>query len=251
MRFTSLENALRLLDLLSVDEPELGIYEMAERLGIADSTAHRLATTLMSEGFITQDPNTKLYRLGASVLALGHVVTGQSKLYTASKAALQLLVNQSNETAHIGVLREFDVVYLNKIECSHPIRLLSHLGKRNPVHCTSSGQVLLAHQPSSYINAFLQRGLEQYTSRTITDPAALLKRLERIKEQGFSFCEEEMHEGASSLSAPVRNRKGQVTACVTLAGPMQRINQYTASKLVKLIIQTANEISKQLDCAGC
>lgn len=242
-RFNTLENALHLLDLFSLDEPELSATEIADRLGVANSTVHRLVTTLMSEGFIAKDRHTNLYRLGTSIMALGHIVTGQHKIHKISQPVLEVLVQRSNETAHIGILRDFDVIYLNKIECSHPVRLLSHLGKRNPAHCTSTGQVLLAHQPPKVIEEFLSRKLDRYTSKTITDPDDLSKRLSQIKKQGYSLSIEELHEGVSSISAPIRNPKNQAAASVTIAGPTQRINSHTVPNLIKLVIQAANEIS--------
>jgi DNA-binding IclR family transcriptional regulator len=217
-RFTSLENALRLLELFSWDEPELGINEIAGRLGIANSTAHRLATTLLSEGFLTKDLHNKLYRLGTPTLSLGNIITRQSKLHMTSQYTLETLVQQANETAHIGVLKGVEIMYLNKVECSHPIRLLSYIGKRNPVHCTSTGQVLLAHQSPKFIEEFLLNKLEKYTPKTITDSQALLHRLEQIKKQGYSLCIEEMHKGVSSISAPIRSPKGQVIASISIAG---------------------------------
>ncbi|MFC4766521.1 IclR family transcriptional regulator [Effusibacillus consociatus] len=245
-RFTTLESALHLLDLFSLDEPELGISDIAGRLGIANSTAHRLVTTLMTEGFITKDQHTKLYRLGTSILALGNIVTWQSEIHKISHPVLEVLVQRSNETAHIGVLRGFEVIYLNKMECSHPVRLLSYLGKRNPAHCTSTGQVLLAHQPPKVIEDFLQKKLERYTSKTITDSTTLLNRLKQIKEQGYSLSVEELHEGVSSISAPIRNPKGQVVAAITIAGPIQRINTRTIPNLIELVMKSANEMSHLL-----
>ncbi|MFC3885137.1 IclR family transcriptional regulator [Bacillus songklensis] len=246
-RFTTLENALRVLDLFSLDEPELGISEIADKLGIANSTVHRLVTTLMSEGFITKDIHTKLYRLGTPILALGNIVTRQSKLHMVSQSVLKALVDQSNETAHIGVLRGFEMIYLNKIECFHPVRLLSYLGKRNPIHCTSTGKVLLAYQSPNFIEEFLQKKLERYTSKTITDPTALLACLNQIKKLGYSVSVEELHVGVASISAPVRNPKGEVIAAVTIAGPTQRMNGRAFPKHIELVTQSANAISHVLN----
>ncbi|CAG9614932.1 HTH-type transcriptional regulator XynR [Bacillus rhizoplanae] len=245
-RFTTLENALRLLELFSSDDPELGINEIADRLEIANSTAHRLATTLLSEGFIAKDLHTKLYRLGTPILALGNIVTRQSKLHMISQPVLEALVHQANETAHIGILRGNEVMYLNKIECSHPLRLLSYMGKRNPIHCTSTGQVLLAHQSPKFIEEFLLNKLERYTPKTITDSHTLFNRLKQIKKQGYFLSIEELCKGVSSISAPIQNPNGQVIASIGVAGPIQRINNHTAPKLIKLITNSTHEISHLL-----
>ena len=184
MKKSTLENALQLLDLFTPDEPEMNATEIAARLGVANSTVHRLVTTLMSEGFIAKDTRTNQYSLGTSILSRGNLVTKQYSLHEISHPILQRLVEQSNETAHLAVLRGFEVIYLQKIECSHPIRLLSHLGKPNPAHCTSSGQVLLAHQPPKTLEKLRTMEFLKYTSKTITDPEALLRLLHQIKKQG-------------------------------------------------------------------
>lgn len=245
-RFTSLENALNLLELFSPDEPEFGINEIAERLGVANSTAHRLVMTLLSEGFITKDLHTKLYRLGTSTLTLGNIVMKQSRLHRISQSVLDALVQQVNETAYIGILSGNKVVYSNKAECSHPFRLLTYLGKTNPIHCTATGLVLLAHQSPKFINEFLDKKLGQYTPKTIVNSSTLLNQLKQIKEQGYSFCIEEFRMGVSSISVPIRDPYGQVIASISVAGPIQRINSYTAPKIIKLLTNTANEISDLL-----
>jgi DNA-binding IclR family transcriptional regulator len=245
-RFTSLENALHVLELFSSGEQELGIGDMAERLGIANSTAHRLATTLMSEGFMAKNRHTNLYRLSTSILALGHIVAKQSELHNISKPVLEALVRESNETAHIGVLKDFDAVYLSKVDCANPVPLLSYPGKRNPAHCTSTGQVLLAHQPAKVQEAFLLAGLKRYTSKTITDPGALLRLFQQIENQGYALSVEELHEGVASISAPIRNGKCQVVASVSIAGPTQRINGRTIPRLIQLVMKSADEISRHL-----
>ena len=229
-----------------MDEPELGVTDLAERLGIANSTVHRLLTTLMSEGFITKDRQTNLYRLGASILALGNIVQSKLRLNEVAQPVLETLVQQSKETAHVGILKRHDVIYLNKIECSHPVRLLSHAGKRNPVHCTSSGQVLLAFQSPQKIEAFLQHRREPYTRKTITDRKAFRNLLNRIKKQGYSLSIEELHEGVSSIAAPIRNMNGHVVASVTIAGPVQRINNHTIPNLIKLVMHAGDEITERL-----
>ncbi|MEW9670936.1 IclR family transcriptional regulator [Ammoniphilus sp. 3BR4] len=236
-RPSSLENALNVLDLFTIDDPEFKIYEIAESLGVANSTAHRLVTTLMSEGFISKDRQTNSYRLGASILALGHAIQSRIKLLDKANPILQKLVEVSQETAHIGILIQQDVVYLSKIECSHPVRLLSYIGKRNPAECTSSGQVLLAYQPRDFLEPILQK---------VWNPSSFLLRLEEIKKQGFSVSVEELHEGVVSISAPIKNHLGKVIACVTVAGPKQRLSPIAIPRVTRLVVQAAKEISDQV-----
>lgn len=81
-------------------------------------------------------------------------------IYRESQPVLNRLVENIGETAHISVLDHLDVIYLQKVECNHPVRFLTHIGKRNPPHCTSSGKVLLAHSPEDVVNQVIEKGIK-------------------------------------------------------------------------------------------
>ncbi|ADI27026.1 MULTISPECIES: IclR family transcriptional regulator [Geobacillus] len=244
--FSSLENALRLLQLFSMDETELSITDISERLNISKSAAHRLLQTLKSEGFVKKDAKTNLYSLGASLLAMRKIIHSRFPICQIALPFLQELVSLSGESAHIATLHGADVIYLHKVECDHPIRLLSYVGKKNPAFCTSTGQAILAYQPRETIDRIIARGLPAFTPRTITSPSALLEKLAQVKQQGYAISREELHEGVTSISAPIRHRNGEVRYSVSIAGPIQRINDRSIPHLVQLVMQTAHAISAKL-----
>ena len=244
--YSSLRNALRLLNLFSVDEPELQLEDMASKLEVGQSTAYRLVHTLIEEGFIVRDPFSKSYRLAASVLALSHTIMTKVDLCHLSLPILEKLAEKTGETAHIGVFKDYQVLYLLKMDSSYPIHLLSHAGRKNPIHCTSTGQVLLANQSDAMIEQVISKGLTSYSAKTITDPEKLRKLLKIIRSQGYAVSQEELHEGGVSIAAPVKNNKGKVIASVSIAGPTSRINQQTISKLTKQVQQAADDITMKL-----
>lgn len=238
---SSLRNALRLLNLFSVDEPEWQLEDIATALEVGQSTAYRLVHTLIEEGFIVRDPSAKSYRLAASVLALSHTIMTKVDLCHLSIPILEKLAEVTGETAHIGVFKDYQVLYLLKMDSSYPVHLLSHAGRKNPVHCTSTGQVLLAYQSEETIEQVINKGLTGYTSTTITDPIKLKNLLKTIRTQGYAISQEELHEGVVSIAAPVRNSKGNVIAAVSIAGPTLRLNKQTLPKLIKHVQQAADE----------
>lgn len=245
-RPSSLQNALRMLRLFTDEEPEFGVSELAERMGVAKSTVHRLATTLASEGFLVKDAHTGRYRLGASVLALGNVITAQMALYRQALPVLKCLVQLTGETAHLCILDGTEVFYLHKVDGKHPVRLLSYVGKRNPAYCTSSGQVLLAYREDEVVERVIAQGLRRYTAKTIACPNQLRKRLLAIRSQGYAVSAEELHEGVTSIAAPIRNPIGEVIAAVNIAGPTSRVNRHNLPQLVKVVIEAGREISRSL-----
>lgn len=244
--YSSLRNSLRLLNLFSIDEPEFNLSEISERLDVALSTAFRLAQTLMKEGLLIRDHYTKCYRPAASILAMGNTILSKIDLCQISKPILEKLTENTGETSHIAVFRDYQAMYLLRIDNTYPVHLLSHAGKSNPLHCTSTGQLLLAYQTDDVIERYMERKLHRLTGNTCTDQKELLNILARIRSQGYAISIEELHKGVSSIAAPVRNQRGQVVASVSIAGPISRINMRSFSKLTKLVQHAAEDISREI-----
>ncbi|MEB3101002.1 IclR family transcriptional regulator [Ferviditalea candida] len=245
---SSLNTALRLLKAFTAEEPEFSIDDLAQKMGIGRSTTHRLLGTLASEGFIARDPHSKKYRLGASILASGNVIVSGLHIHRTALPVLEDLMQKSGESAHLGILSGKEVVYLHRGDSPYPVPLRSHLGKRNPAHCTSTGQVLLAYQTPAVIDSIIESGLTPFTEHTITDPEQFREKLHAIRKQGYSVSIEEFHAGVTSVAAPILRPKGKgpPLASVTLAGPVQRIHAHTLPKLIRYLLNASHEISRRL-----
>ncbi|MGG2198333.1 MULTISPECIES: IclR family transcriptional regulator [Paenibacillus] len=243
-RLSSVQNAIRLLNVFSVEEAELGISELSDKLGIAKSTVHRLVTTLASEGFIAKDKNTNQYRLGISILALSNVLTSTMPVHQAALPVLHELGKKTKESFLFGIFRGDEVIFLNRIVGGLDfIPALSEIGSRVPAHCTSSGQVFLAYQPKEVVDRIINKGLKRYTKTTITEAHLMHALLRKVREQGYAVSIGELHEGITSIAAPIRNAKGQVVATVSMPGPAQRITPDNIPLLTKHVLQAAKEIS--------
>lgn len=243
---SSMRTALQLLNLFTMDEPELSLSQIADKLQVGISTAHRLTYTLMAEGFLTKDSQTKKFRLGASILGMGNTIITQNQLCRISIPVLESLAIKTGESAHIAILRDYQAIYLIRMDSKNPVHLLSHAGKRNPIHCTSSGQAILAFKSETMFDHVIARGLEKYTTNTITSPVKFKQLLQKIRQQGYSLSEEELHNGVSSIAVPIKNISGQVTASISIAGPIARINQDTLPRLARLVKQAAEQVSEQI-----
>nr|WP_227456640.1 MULTISPECIES: IclR family transcriptional regulator [unclassified Geobacillus] len=240
---SSVKNGMRILRLFSVETPELGVTEMAQRLGLHKTTVHRLATLLEKEGFLEQNKKTRKYRLGLSILHLSGVIDLHTEIFKDAVPILESLMKKANEAVHLSVLEDDRIVYLYKIECPHPVRLLSHIGRSNPCTCTSSGKVILAFSPKSIVESILRRGLPKYGPNSVTDRNEFIRQLATIRQQGYAVCIDELHEGATSIAAPIRDYSGDVVAAVSIVGPNQRITQTNILRLVELACQAARDIS--------
>jgi IclR family transcriptional regulator, KDG regulon repressor len=243
---SSVKNALKILNSFSEQEPVKKITDLASELGIAKSTVSRLMSTLASEGYVIKEQGSQKYRLGLSVLNLAGVVTSTMDIHRESLPVLERLSKGIDETCHLVFLEGTDVVYLLKFESSHPVRVSSHVGKRNPSHCTSSGKVLLAYQSEDVVNRVIANGLIRYTPRTITNPDQLRKDLQKVKKDGYCISIEEFIEGVNTVGAPIRDYTGQVIAAITIVAPAQRMHERNIQQYVKKVVDAAQTISQAM-----
>ncbi len=241
---SSVKNALKILNSFSENEPVKKITDLSRQLGIAKSTVSRLMSTLASEGYVIKEQGSQKYRLGLSVLNLAGIVTSTMDIHREALPVLERLSKSVDETCHLVFLEGTEVVYLLKVESSHPVRVSSHVGKHNPSHCTSSGKAILAYLDDEVVNRVIAGGLVRYTPRTITDPDQFRKDLQRVKKDGYSVSIEEFIQGVNTVGAPIRDYTGQVIAAITIVGPAQRMHQRNIQQYVKKVVDAAKEISE-------
>ncbi len=245
-QLSSVKNALRILQSFSMDEPEKRISDIAKSLQLNKSTVSRTMSTMASEGFVIKDPETQKYRLGLSILSLSGIINTNMDIYQESMPVLNKLVETCGETAHISVLENHEVIYLQKVECNHPVRFLTHVGKRNPAYCTSSGKVLLAFSDEGITEAIIANGLQPYTEETITDPDELRTHLKQVREIGHSYSFEELSEGVISIGTPIFDYTGKIVAALSVVGPKQRIHSGKIQSILHHTLRASSEVSSRL-----
>jgi DNA-binding IclR family transcriptional regulator len=246
-----LDKTFSILDVLLQHDSSMHITEISEKLGLYPSTTHRILDTLKHWGYVEQDPKTQKYRLGLKLLALGMAKLHQMDLVKEATSYLKELVNQCNETIHLGVLEEGEVLYLAKEESSQTIRMISYVGKRAPLHCTALGKVLLAHlSPEERKKTLGGKVLRRLTKNTITDKEELGKELAKIRKQGFAVDQEENEKDVRCIAAPIRNYQGKVIAAISISSPIFRIDKNTQDNLKEALIETSEKISKRLGYNG-
>ncbi|HEY1543159.1 MAG TPA: IclR family transcriptional regulator [Xanthobacteraceae bacterium] len=245
-RLSSVATAIELLKAFSEDEVEIGISALAKRLGVAKSTAHRLAATLVSENLLEQDRATGKYRLGIALFRLGTLVRRRMNVSEVARPFLFSLRQKTNETVHLAILDGTEIMYVYFLESTQAIRMRSDLGLRKPAHCTAEGQAILAFRPPDVVQAVISRGLHPRTAQTITDPDKLTKALDAVRQKGCAVEDEESEIGVRCIAAPVRNDAAEVVAAVGVAGPVSRLSKKALAAFIPHVIETAEAISASL-----
>lgn len=240
---SSLTNALRILKSFSSDRSELTLSEIACLVNVSKSTACRLVQTLESEGFIYQNSHFNTYQLGSSILTLSNTVIDQLAVLKETIHFLKELTLLTGESSHIAILDNTDVIYLTKEDNQYRVKLRSHIGRRNPAHCTASGQAILAFMTPSIIEEIFKNGFEQVTKYSIISPQEFQQKLTTIRKQGYSISKGEYIENIVSVGAPIYNKNNQVFAAISVAGPKQRMLP-NLSKIVDNVLFTSHNITK-------
>jgi len=246
-RVQVLDRALGLLEVLSSEGPELTLVELSKRLGLHKSTVHRLLMVLERHRFVERSLQNGGYRLGIKLFELGSKAVMYFDLRERARPHLERLVFMTGETAHLCILDEGEVLYLEKVESSRTVRIPSSIGRRNPAHCTAVGKALLAYLPEKELNDLIKRrGLRAYTRNTITTLAQLRGELQRVRERGYAVDNEEIEEGLKCVGAPVRDYSGKVVASMSIAGPAFRLTENQIPLLAESVMGVANDLSAEI-----
>lgn len=245
-RLSSVANSIRLLKAFTDDEYELGVSSLAKRLGLAKSTVHRLASTLIKDDMLEQDRETGKYRLGLALFELGARVRRKMNVFYEAQFALKDLVEKTGETAHLTVLDHASVLFLYKVESRQAIRMKSVLGARVPAHSSADGKALLAYQTNDMVESIAVDGLAAITPKTITELSLLMADLSQVRARGYALDDEETEIGLRAIAAPIRDSSGEVVAAISVAGPIQRMTKKVVLSFAPKVVAAAEAISARL-----
>jgi DNA-binding IclR family transcriptional regulator len=246
MRLSSVANAIRLTKAFSEHEYEMGISALAGRLGLAKSTVHRLATTLVEYDILEQNRESGKYRLGLALFELGTLVRRKMDAVSESRQQMSALLEMTGETVQLAVLDHQSVLYIRILESRQQVRMSSTVGARAPAHCTAVGKALLAFQPAEQAKQIIETGLRRFTGNTITEPERLLEELASVRAKGFAVDDEESEMGLRCVAAPIRDHTGLVSAAISVSAPVQRMTKKNLQTMVPTVVAAADAISRRL-----
>jgi IclR family acetate operon transcriptional repressor len=239
----SVERALSLLRVIGVSDHPVSLSDLARNSGLHPATAHRLLGSLVSSGFVAQDPKSALYTVGDTFLRLAHAQQRRSSLAEIALPVLQRLVNATGETAGL-VQRENDhTVVIARVLSTHLLRVHTPIGGHGPLHATAVGLILLAYMPNSEREKILRFPLQAYTANTVTDPLKLEQRLADVRRAGYVIVNSEYYDGITNIACPIRDARAEVIAAVSISGPGERIHSGDLSKVIDSVVRSARELS--------
>ncbi len=221
----SVTRALNILKRLSEQEYGLSLSDLAQSVGLAQSTTHRLLTTLQAERFVRFDTARGVWTVGVQSFIVGNSFIRSRNLVAIAYPFMQQLMEETEETANLAVENDGVAVYLAQIECAQVMRAFVVPGSQAPLHCSGVGKALLAAQPEATMAKLVRRrGLSQVTRNTITSPAALRDELAVCRVKGYAYDDEEQAIGLRCVASVVFDEFARPLAALSVSGPKARID---------------------------
>jgi IclR family transcriptional regulator, KDG regulon repressor len=242
----ALDRGLRILSLLAARDARMKVSEIAETLGIPRSATYELIFTLVSHGAVRQYDNGEV-GLGHLTLVLGSAYGRKLDFAQTAQAAAHLVAQACDETVQIGVMDGAHVLYIAKVDSTHPVRLVSNIGARVPAHCTALGKALLAHLPEAALRRYLDDApLVALTDRSVVSADALRIQLQDVRDSGAAAEECESNPDVACVAAPVWNGQGENVAAMSIAVPVTRMTPGRREELRRIVVEGAARLSEQL-----
>lgn len=248
-----LRRDLDLLEALASAEAQraggLGVVRIGQLVGREKSQVSRALKALAAEGIVERDPDTLEYRLGWRLFSLV-ARTAENRLVQAADRVMRTLSAELEETCHLCVLRDGEVLTLLSVS-GHSYRVHGWEGRGVPAACTSAGRVLLMDAtPDELYVRFgaaddIAPGFPRALAHTLPE---LWMQIQRCRRDGFGRVREEFEDGLSGVSAPVRDFRGRVIAALNISAPTERIGDRMAAA-GRVAAAAARRVSAQLGWA--
>ena len=225
------------------------ITDLARRTELLPSDVHRILTSLRAFGYIEQDPETRKYRLGFSLLRLGLTVFRRDRLLEKSHPVLVRLSQKISAATHLALLdgREKKVFLVDQVGGPNDSVFCDHLGGSEHLHCSALGKTIIANlSPDIALPALKKSGLTKCTRHTITDMSILERQFAEIRRLGYAVDREECMNGMCGLAVPLRDHAGNVLGAISTSMPSSEFIAWDESRLGAHLKAAALNVSATL-----
>ena len=242
----SVDSALRVLRMLC-EARALRVSEVAAKLDVAQSTAHRLLSMLVHHGFAAQDGRGREYRTGPALLEMGFAAMRDMDVRQHARPILEAVRDKVNETVHLAVAYGQEIFYVESVESRQQLRIASRVGSFMPAQCIAAGKVLLATLSTEELHElYPQEKLKTLTDRSVKTRIDLERQLDKIRRKGYAKTRGESTDGVASLAVAVTDPRGVGRAAISISAPATRVGPELESAWVQAARSAAAELKARL-----
>ncbi len=243
----SVDRAVQIIDLFTGRQAELGITEISEHMCLGKSTVYGLVNTLLKAGYLEQNEENKKYRLGLRLFELGSIVQSRIDVREISRPYLEELSKYFDMTVHMGIYRDWEMVYIDKVDGQHTRIVYSQVGKRAPMYCTGIGKAVLANMNRADVEYILKtQPMEALTEHTLTTPEAVSRELELTRDRGYAVDNEEVELGLRCVAVPVFDYRKKPVAAISISSAAAYLTEERIQEVMVKLRETAGNISKKM-----
>lgn len=244
-RGSALDKAVLVLRSVASSERAVTLADLTETLRLPRQTIHRVLQALVHAGLILRAPQKDRYQIGPGLTRLSVMTLKSLNTQAPVRTILMELVEQTGETCNIGVLEQGEIVYIERIEGSSPLRLQLEVGSRVPFYCTAIGKLLVASQHKNLRSRLINSSrLKRFTKHTLIEPSQLEQEFKTIRSQGYSFNNEEFVEGLTALAVPIMDANNRPVAGLAVHAPALRMSHQQALLLLPSMKNKAERIAR-------
>ena len=223
------------------------LREMAQSMKLDRSTTYRILLSLEKCGLVEKDEKSGGYSLGLGAFEIGSAYQRRADFVPIAKPFMEELALKAQETVNLAVLSGTEILYLDKVDSPRSVGVMSKIGQRNPVYCTSLGKSLLAFQSEEeQARIIAEIEFRPLTPHTITSRKEFLKEMKQIRLQGYALDRREIEEDVECIAAPIRNHIGNPVAAISISGPQKKIQTPREKEYVGWVTEAAERISSRL-----
>jgi IclR family KDG regulon transcriptional repressor len=242
----SLDKGLQLLEVVGQAGSPVTLGQLWAKLHWDKATIFRLLRTLEGRGYISRNSEHKTYSLGMKIHGLYDSLIRELDVHQITRPFLQKLVDKTGQTAHLAVVVEKSMVFIDKVVGSETLAVNTQVGAREPMHCTALGKAALAFVDESELSRHLETPLYKFTPKTIVTLHDLQAELARVRKRGYAVDDEEYVAGVRCIASPILNQYGQPVAVLGISGSKARITFREPNEYGELVRQFAYDVSRRL-----
>lgn len=235
-----------LLELIAGQDRQFTLQDLVDSTDLPKPTLHRMLQQLESAGMLLRESDGRHYCVGWRLRRMAEDLLLNDTKYGARHAVLRALGNELGENCNLTALSGNEVLYLDRVESDEPLRFYLRPGSRVPVYCSASGKILLAQLPPAQRRRLLSNvSFEAYTKNTLSSLEELEKELEKVKEQGYAFDNEEFLPGLFCVAVLVPRANGsRSNLAVATQAPIMRMTPDKALAALPALRRAANALMK-------
>ncbi|EAK4965653.1 IclR family transcriptional regulator [Campylobacter coli] len=234
---------LNILELLAKEK--LTLSTIAKKLNIPAGTLWPILQTLQEKQYIRCDLKNKSYYLDFKILELGYNIKSENSIFEMIKKHMKNIRNLTNQTCQMGILKEENVLYLEKIDANNPVQLKSFIGTSYPAYATSLGKALLSNKNKEELKKIYPNNFEKITENTLKNIDELYQQIEQIKKEKIAIESGEINPQIECMAIGIEH-KNKIIAAISISYHIFYSNETFREKNKKILLEEKNKIEKAL-----